>query len=70
MDSYLVEKARITFNRLATTKIACSTQRIDSEQDLVAALKLATERKVIGNKLLLFGEGNGQLASFESVHLL
>lgn len=69
MGSYRVEKERITFNNVATTKIACSTQQMDTEHDLVAALKLATEWKVSGNKLLIIGDSDEQLASFEAVHL-
>lgn len=69
MGSYRVENEQITFNKIASTKMACSTAQMNNEQDFLAALKQVTTWNVDGAMLVLSGNNNEPLAVFEAVHL-
>ncbi|PKG51067.1 MULTISPECIES: META domain-containing protein [Halomonadaceae] len=69
MGSYQVENEHIAFNQVATTKRACPAPQMETERNFLAALKQATAWRVEGARLVLSGDNNEQLASFEAVHL-
>ncbi|MCE7521287.1 META domain-containing protein [Vreelandella titanicae] len=69
MGSYHVESQRITFNQVATTKMACPPSQMKTEQAFLAALEQATAWHVEGAALELLDDNNEPLASFEAVHL-
>lgn len=69
MGSYHLENKHITFSQIATTMMACPTQQMETEHVLLVALRQVAEWEVNGNKLILFGDNDKQLASFEAVHL-
>lgn len=69
MGSYQVENEHITFNQVATTKRACPAPQMETERNFLAALKQTTAWRVEGARLVLSGDNNEPLASFEAVHL-
>ncbi|UZH09161.1 MULTISPECIES: META domain-containing protein [unclassified Halomonas] len=69
MGSYRVENEQITFNKIASTKMACSTAQMNNEQGFLAALKQVATWNVDGAMLVLSGNNNEPLAVFEAVHL-
>ena len=66
---YQVENARIAFNQVATTKMACPTAPMKTEQDFLTALKQANAWHVEGARLQLLDDKDAPMASFEAVHL-
>lgn len=69
LGSYRVEKERITFNRIATTKMVCPTIQMKNERNFLAALKQVRAWSVDGATLVLSDDGNEPQAVFEAVHL-
>lgn len=69
MGRYQVENARIAFNQVATTKMACPAAPMKTEQDFLTALKQANAWRVEGARLELLGDNHESLAVFEAVHL-
>lgn len=69
MGSYRVENERIAFGQIASTKIACPTPQMKTEQDFLAALKQVTAWSVDGAMLVLSSDNSEPLAVFEAVHL-
>lgn len=69
MGSYSVESEHITFNQVATTKMACPAAQMKTEQAFLTALEQAAAWHVEGLALELLDDNNEPLASFEAVHL-
>jgi heat shock protein HslJ len=66
---YQVKNTRIAFNQVATTKMACPTAPMKTEQDFLTALKQANAWHVEGARLELLDDNDAPLASFQAVHL-
>lgn len=69
MGSYQVKNERITFNQVATTKMACPAAQMKTERDFLATLEQAATWSVNGAALVLMGANSKPLANFEAVHL-
>ncbi|WP_386080021.1 META domain-containing protein [Vreelandella sp. F11] len=69
MGSYSVEREHITFNQVATTKMACPAAQMKTEQAFLLALEQAVAWHMNGSALELLDDNNEPLASFEAVHL-
>lgn len=69
MGSYKVEDTRLTFSQVATTKMACPATQMKTQRDFITVLGQTTDWQVNGATLVLLGDNNAALASFEAVHL-
>ncbi|MEL7613192.1 META domain-containing protein [Vreelandella titanicae] len=69
LGSYIKEGERITFNQVATTKMACPAAQMKTEQAFLLALEQAVAWHMNGSALELLDDNNEPLTSFEAVHL-
>ena len=60
---------QLTFHPIATTKMACPTAQMRSEQAMLSALQQTRHWEISSSRLALTGTKGEPLAVFEAVHL-
>lgn len=68
MGSYQLEGKKISFGKVAMTKIACP-EGMRQEQEFTATLARVRSWKITGQHLDLFDEAKTQVARFQAVAL-
>lgn len=66
---YQAEGKHLTFGQVATTKMACATTQMRTEQAMLSTFKQVAKWRIKGSTLLLEDTNGNPLAELEAVHL-
>lgn len=68
MSSYELDGEKLTFDKMATTKMAC-LHSMDTEQSFLDSLAQVKTWKIVGEHLELFDASGNLLARFEACYM-